>query len=116
MLYEVLSQPIVLLCMISAGMVGGILFDIKNILDWYFKKNKVLSHIFAFFATFGALFLCFYVNLICNYGEFRFFSIATFVLSLALERFIMTNFLAIPISKCYNKMKVWHGRKGKEKI
>ena len=95
MLYEVLSQPIVLLCMISAGMVGGILFDIKNILDWYFKKNKVLSHIFAFFATFGALFLCFYVNL---------------------ERFIMTNFLAIPISKCYNKMKVWHGRKGKEKI
>ncbi len=105
MLYQVLSQPTVFVCMACAGFLSGILFDIKNITLSFFKKKKILNQILLFFATFLTLFTCFYLNLKSNYGEIRFFSIFAFLLSFWIERFFSQNFLAKPISKCYNILK-----------
>ena len=117
MLYESLSQPAIFLYMVLAGVLAGFLFDLKDLACIKLKKNKFFSHFFAFFATFFTLFLCFFFNLKFNYGQFRFFSIASFALAFATERFFVKNFLANPISKCYNRLKKNYGRKrAKEKV
>lgn len=105
MLFEALSQPMIFFWLSFGGFFAGFLFDIKNILNFSFKKNKIIDQILLFFSVFGTLFLCFFLNLIFNYGQFRFFSIFAFILSFSLQRFISANFVANPIIKCYNKIK-----------
>ena len=105
MLYEALSQPLVFLWLTAGGFVCGFLFDLKNIFLAFFRKNKILSQIFLFFAVFLSFSICFFLNLKTNYGEFRLFSIFAFALAFAIERFFAQNFLAKPIAKCYNKLK-----------
>lgn len=105
MLFESLSQPMIFLWLTVGGLVGGFVFDLKNIFLSFFHKNKILSQILLFFAVFAALFLCFFLNLKTNYGEFRVFPIFAFALSFAIERFFAQNFLAKPLAKCYNKLK-----------
>lgn len=105
MLYETLSQPFILLILSSVGLFSGIIFDLKNILFYLFKKNKIINQILLFFSIF-ILFLIFYlINLIINYGEIRFFSIFIFFLAFSIERFFVKNFLANRIAKCYNNSK-----------
>lgn len=105
MLFEVLSQPIIFLFMTVGGFCSGFIFDAKNILLSVFKKKRILEHFLMFFATFFTLFLCFFFNLRFNYGQFRFFSISAFTLAFTLERFLISNFVAKPAIKCYNKMR-----------
>ena len=111
MLYESLSQPIIFLFLCLSGFVSGFLFDLKNILSIYFKRNKIISQILSFFAVFLTFFMYFFTNLKINYGEFRFFSIIAFAISLLLQRFIIKNFLAKPVIKCYNKFKEKHNER-----
>lgn len=114
MLYESLSQPIIFLFLSLSGFLSGFLFDLKNILSIYFRRNKIISQILLFFAVFLTFFICFFINLKINYGEFRFFSIVAFAISFILQRLIVKNFLAKPVIKCYNKLKEKHnGRKTK---
>lgn len=105
MLFVSLSQPMIFLWLTIGGFVGGIVFDLKNVLLSFFHKNKIFSQILLFFAVFVALFLCFFLNLKTNYGEFRIYPILAFSLSFAIERFFSLNFLAKPFAKCYNKIK-----------
>ena len=69
------------------------------------KKNKILEQIFSFFACFLLFFIAFVLNLKLNYGQFRFFTIASFVLAFFIQRFFMNSFVANPLNKCYNKIK-----------
>lgn len=105
MLYETLSQSSIFLYLTLGGFFSGFFLDIKNILHLIFKKNKIFSHIFDFFAVIFVLFLFYLINLKINYGEIRLFSIISFFLSLLIERFFSINILAKPIVKCYNKIK-----------
>lgn len=105
MLYEVISQPSVFLWLALGGFAAGILFDLRTIFLLFFKKKNVVSQILLFFSSFLALFLCFFLNLKTNYGEFRIFPVFAFILAFAVERFFAQNFLAKPLSKCYNKLK-----------
>ena len=105
MLYEALSQPMIFLWLALGGFASGFLFDLKAIFLSFFKKNGVFSQILLFFSVFLTLFLCFFINLKTNYGEFRLFPIFSFALAFGIERFFAQNFLAKPIAKCYNKIK-----------
>lgn len=102
MLYETLSQPIIFLYLCLAGFLTGILFDFCNIILFYIKKNKIIKQILLFFCVFLTLFVFFAVNLKVNYGNFRFYTFFVFFFSLILQRFLVKNFVAKPIVKCYN--------------
>ena len=105
-LYQTLDQPKILLYLFLFGFLFGFIFDIKNILNLFlFKNNLFLLNLCDFFAIFSVFFAYFYLNLKINFGEFRLFSILTYWLSFAVQRFLSLNFLAKPCAKCYNKVK-----------
>lgn len=114
MLYEALSQPTIFLWLSFGGFFSGFLFDIKKIISFYSNKNKVIEQILLFFASFLTFSCCFLLNLFFNYGQFRFFSILAFVLSFSIQRFLLTNFVANPCIKWYNKIKEKHNERKKE--
>lgn len=116
MLYQTLSQPRIFVLVCLTGFLCGFLFDFKNLLIAKIKKNMVLNIIFSFFATFFTLFSCFYVNLTANFGELRFFIILGFLLSFSIQRFLIKNFVATFLSKCYNNFKEKHHGKRKKEI
>lgn len=113
MLYETVSQPLIIFAFVLCGIISGIFFDFKTIFNNIFKKNNILKHLFSFFCTFLVFFLYFFINLKFNYGTFRFFTILIFFSSFFIERIIMTKFLAKPLIKCYNIAK--EKRNGKKK-
>jgi hypothetical protein len=105
MLYESLSQPIFTLILFCGGIISGIIFDLKKIFYYLFKKNKIINQFLMFFCIIFAFFIYFFINLKLNFGQFRFFSFLMFFLAFLFERFFVENFLAKPLSKCYNKAK-----------
>ncbi len=116
MLYETLSQPFILLILSSIGLFSGIIFDIKNILIYLLKKNKIIHQILLFFSILILFFIFYFVNLKINYGKIRFFSIFIFFLAFFIERFFVQNFLANKIAKCYNKSKEKRDAKRKKMV
>ena len=112
MLYESLSQPLIFCLMCLGGFFAGIVFDFKSIL-FFLRKKAIFSHIYDFFATFLALFLCFFINLKFNFGEFRLFSIMSFFLAFIVERMLWNISLAKIFSKCYDKHKEKQNGKAK---
>ncbi len=118
MLYETLSQPSIFLWMSIGGLLSGLLFDFVNILSFLLNNKRVIKQILLFLSTFLLFFNVFFLNLKLNYGQFRLFSILGFGISFCIERFLMSNFLAKPITKCYNTIKEKQNarRKTKEKI
>lgn len=103
MLYPTLSQPIVFLCLAAAGLVCGLLFEIKRFISSFWFK-----HIFDFFMVIFSAGIFFVLNLHLNYGQFRFWTIFTFVLVIILERVIFAFFA----KKWYSFS---HGRQKKAK-
>lgn len=105
MLYQSLSQPIICLILSAIGIFSGLIFDIKNIFCFIFKKNKIINQILLFLSIILIFFIYFLTNLKINYGEIRLFPFLIFFLGFSIERFFVKNFLANPILKCYNKSK-----------
>ena len=105
MLYESLSQPLVFLWLGLFGFLCGFLFDFKSVFVKKSQKFKFFSHFFTFFVTFLTLSTYFFVNLKVNYGQIRLFSTVAFLTSFSIQRLLITNFVAKPLSKCYNKFK-----------
>lgn len=105
MLYETRGQLSVFLMICIVGFLSAILFDLKNIITFKFKKWRFLTHFFDFFCIF-CVFLCYLLtNLEINFGEQRLFVIIGFWLAFSIERFFSTNFVAKPLTKCYNVLK-----------
>ena len=105
MLYQTLAQPMLFLCFFASGIFCGILLNFKNVLLKLFKKNNFFYHFIDFLAFLIIFFIYFFINLKINYGEFRFFSLLTFLLSLLLENFVIRSFVAKLLHTWYNKMK-----------
>jgi len=105
MLYETLSQPFILLILSGIGLFSGFIFDLKNIFNFLFKKNKIINQILLFFSVLLLFIIFYFTNLKINYGEIRFFSIFIFFLAFSIQRFFVQNFLANKIVKCYNNSK-----------
>ncbi len=115
MLYAVTTQPSVFIFLAICGFLSGFWFDIKTLLCKLCKNNKVLTQIFVFLATI-LTFLSFFVgNLTNNYGEIRLFAIFAFILAFAIQRFLINNFVANWLAKCYNKVKAKRNEKLVEK-
>lgn len=105
MLHETLSQPAIFFYLVLGGFASGFFFDLKNIFLSFFKKKQILNHILMFFCVFLTLFCLYFLNLRLNYGQFRTFSIIGFLLAFAIQRFLILNFVANPVTVCYNKIK-----------
>ena len=109
MLYETLSQPLAFICIFLVGIFCGFLFDLANLLNIFFNRNKVCLQIFC--VIFSA-FLVFFVNLKINYGKARFFVAIAFVLAFWLERQTVGRLWSKFLNFCGNK---WHAYKTKMK-
>ena len=114
MLYETLSQPYIFALFFLTGFACGFLFDLKNVFSKILRKNNILTHFFNFFATFLTLLSYFFVNLKINYGQFRFFTIAFFLISFSFQRLLIAKLF----TRCYNKFKEKHQneKRKREKI
>ena len=102
MLYETQSQPFVFLMIILSGFLSGFLFDFLNILKISIK-NRFLINFSTFIMVFSTIFIYFFLNLKFNYGEFRFYTIFSFFLSLSIQRLLLSNLVASCFKLCYNK-------------
>ncbi len=111
MLYETQTQIGVFFLFILSGFLCGLIFDFQKIM-----KNKVKNKFFAnfllIFCVFSSSFIYFFINLIFNYGELRWFSLVTFLLSFTIEKMIAENIFALTKKFCYN---IRHGRRTKRK-
>lgn len=115
MLYAVTTQPSVFIFLAICGFLCGFIFDLKNLLCKLFKNNKIFAQILMFFATISLFFVFFIANLTKNYGEIRLFAIFAFTLAFSIQRFLINNFVANWLTKCYNKTKAKRNEKLVEK-
>ena len=114
MLFETLFQYTSFLWLFFGGLCSGIFFDISTLFLKIFKKNAFFANFFDFFSTLLTLFLFFIINLKINFGQIRLFSVFSFFLSFAIERFVSKKFIAFYISKWYNNFNE-NRRKNKQK-
>lgn len=102
MLYPTLNQPVVILVMFAAGIVGGLAFDACRILSILAKADKTAKHILEFLATLICFILFFVGNLFFNYGQIRVYTILIFLLSFALERKLSQKLWTKLVEKWYS--------------
>lgn len=103
MLYETLSQPQIVLFVVLFGFLSGIIFDLQKLFKKLIK-NRFFDYFSSFFCVFLTILIYFFVNLKLNYGEFRFYILLMFFLSLAFERLFIGNLLENLLRKWYNKL------------
>ena len=85
MLYESLSQPLIILCILAIGLACGMIFDAGKFLNFLFNQNKVVKQIILCLGTILSAILLFVVNLQVNYGRFRLYVITLFTLAFVIE-------------------------------
>ena len=123
MLYQTLSQPLIILLFIIFGFLSGLLFDFFSLINYFLNNNKITKQIFYFLSVFPIFIIFYYLNLKFNYGQFRFYTILLFFGALILERISLGNLFAKMYDRCYNLNKrLWeylstkfYGRRKKEK-
>ena len=115
MLYPTLSQPLILLVVFCTGIIGGLVFDVFKILTTLSGNDKVSKHFFDFLATIFSVALLFGVNLSLNYGQFRLYVIAVFLISFLIER-LLSKFLWTKVfSKWYTNITRRRPKRGQKK-
>lgn len=123
MLYQTLSQPIIILLFVVIGFFSGLIFDAFSLINYFFNNNKISKQIFKFLSILPVFLIFYYLNLTFNYGQIRFYPFFLFFSSLILERITLGNIFAKLYNKCYNlNRKIWeklskwiYGRRKKEK-
>lgn len=103
MLYPTINQGMVFVYIFICGTCCGLLFDIINILLPFFNENKIIKHIFQFFATFLSILALFLTNLYVNFGQFRFYVIASYIFAIVLERTIIGKLILHIVKKVHQK-------------
>lgn len=109
MLYETLSQPLILFFLLLGGFCSGLVFDVANLIFYGIKTTPKLKeffrHILDFVCTIivGIIFFVFVLKL-C-YGEIRFYQVLFFYLALFLERKLIGKYVAKMINLCYIKLR-----------
>ena len=123
MLYESLSQPLIILCVLAIGFACGMIFDVGKFLNYFFNQNKITKQIILCLSTIISAGLLFLVNLQVNFGRFRFYVLLLFTLAFVLERYTIGKLWTKVLERCYSKLvkfKTWinvklNGRKKKTK-
>ena len=98
MLYETLYQGQIFLVMLYFGLLDGIVFEGKNLIQNACNKNKIVCAVLdTVFMLFSALLFIFAKNL-ANYGEVRIYLLIAFVIGVMLEHisigFLVEKFFA----------------------
>lgn len=101
MLYETLSQPLILLYVIVVGFLSGVVFDIATFLLTIFKQNKFLRHLLDFICTSVVCGIFFLLIFNLNYGEIRLWQVVCFVVSVVIERLSIGKLVAKGLLVCY---------------
>ena len=85
MLYETLYQGQIFLAVLYFGLIAGVVFEGKNLIQNAFNKNKIVCLVLdtAFMTLSALLFIC--AKNLANYGEFRLYLLIAFVLGIMLE-------------------------------
>ena len=100
-LFETLSQPIIILYVALSGFLSGLLFDIAYIITFLCNQNKIVKNILEFFATIGSFIILFIVNQIFLYGQFRLYVLLFFIVFLILEQYTLGKLIAKTRNWCY---------------
>lgn len=102
MLYQTLLQSKIFLCTVYFGIVCGVCLMAKKLIDNFFKNKKIvvlITDIFIFFVATILFLIC--INLF-NYGEFRLYELAGFVLGIVLEQISLNKIVEKTFSLIYN--------------
>ena len=102
MLYETLSQPLILLQILGVGFLSGVVFDLNTFFYILCDKNKIARFILDILSTLIVFIIFFLLILNIAYGEIRVYQIAVFVIALAVERLTIGKLVAKAIFVCYN--------------
>ncbi len=102
MLYETLSQGYIFLCVLYFGLLGGILFEAKNLIINALSKNKVVCFVLDLVFMLVACLLFVVSKNIANYGEFRIYLLISFILGIWLEHITIGFLVEKFFMFCYN--------------
>ncbi|MBQ8909254.1 MAG: spore cortex biosynthesis protein YabQ [Clostridia bacterium] len=119
MLYPTLNQPIIILMTFLAGIASGIIFDGVRILALASKGDALTKHVLEFAAAVASCLLLFATNLKFNFGQFRIYVIAIFLISFLFERIFSSFLWTKLIKKWYSsiaKRSQTFGKRKKGKI
>jgi hypothetical protein len=119
LLYETLSQPLIFLIVLCAGLGSGLVFDIRNYISFLCAKNKIIDVVLDILSILIVCFVLFLINLKINFGQFRFYIPVAFFIGLIIERYTLGLFVAKICSWCYNKFRnlisKLYGKRAKKK-
>ena len=115
MLYQSLSQPLIIVMTAVAGLLGGATFDLARIFTLFFGARKITKHCFDFIATVVCAGLLFLTNLHFNYGQFRLFVLLIFLICFAFERFFSSFLWTKLLKKWYSSIVQRRNECGKRK-
>lgn len=104
MLYPTLNQPLVIIMMLIAGFASGIVFDVCRILTTLSGNDRLSKHLFDFIATILSFAILFLNNLHFNYGQFRVYVVAIFLLSFWIERKLVQKLWTKLLQKWYSNI------------
>lgn len=111
MLYTTLNQFFVFSLTLLIGMISGLFYDLSNLIATFCNKNKIVKQFFYFFSTFLSFFILFLTNLTINFGQFRFFVLASFLLGLYIERKFISSPITNLINKILSKLKAYRDKR-----
>lgn len=85
MLYETLLQSQIFLTMLYYGILCGIIFECKNLIDRTFKKNFFVCLVtdIAFMLISSIIFIL--AKNFANFGEFRLYLLISFIIGIFIE-------------------------------
>ena len=115
MLYPTLSQPLIVLCLLGGGILGGLIFDVFRLLTLLSGNDRYSKHIFDFLSTLCCFALLFILNLTLNFGQFRLYVLVVFLLTFALERLISKILWTKLLKKWYSSIAQRRNKTGKRK-
>ena len=115
MLYPTLNQPLIFLVIFAVGLASGLLFDIAHVLSFFSGNDKFTKGLFDFIAVTFSFGILFYSNLAVNYGQFRIYVVASFLLAIFLERILSKFLWTRCIKRCYNNFKERANERRKKK-
>ncbi len=109
-LFETLSQPLILFFVIVSGFLSGLFFDVAYIISFLCNDNKIVKNLLEFFSTVCTFFVLFLINQKFLYGQFRLYVVLFFFLSLIFEQLSLGKLIAKTRNWCYHMFKKFSQR------
>lgn len=110
MLYETLSQPLIILAILFSGIASSILFNLGSLVMYFCNKNKIVKQIVYFLCVIASAIILYFVNLSVNYGRFRIYILLVFAVGFAVSRFTLGKLWTKLLNKWYNGIKEFKKR------